>query len=72
VPGGAILGFGDGFVEIEEITKVGGLAVGVASYEDGRGGVNPVKRRRLIEAGAALIVGDYSHLAPLLAAIGIG
>ncbi len=59
VPGSSVLGFGDGFVEIEEVKRVGGTAVGVASNEVTRSGVNDWKRQRLIRAGADLIVGDY-------------
>jgi len=69
--GRAILGFGDGFVEIEEIKKVGGLAVGVASNEDTRQGVNAWKRNRLIRAGADLIIGDYRQRDSLLQRIGM-
>jgi beta-phosphoglucomutase-like phosphatase (HAD superfamily) len=66
VPGSQLLGFGDGFVEIEEIKKVGGLAVGVASNEETRQGINDWKRRRLIQAGADLIIPDYRGLTRLL------
>jgi phosphoglycolate phosphatase len=59
VPGPALAGFGDGFVEIEELKKVGGLAIGVASNEETRQGINDWKRNRLIRAGADLIIGDY-------------
>ena len=69
--GRAILGFGDGFVEIEEIKKVGGLAIGVASNEDTRQGVNHWKRNRLIRAGADLIIGDYRQREALLQRIGL-
>ena len=61
VPGRCILGFGDGFVEIEEVKRVGGLAVGVASNEETRQGINDWKRNRLVRAGADLIIGDYRH-----------
>ena len=71
VPGRQILGFGDGFVEIEEIKKVGGLAIGVASNEDSRSGVNDWKRKRLIQAGADLIIPDYRSLGDLLQQLGI-
>lgn len=64
-----IVGFGDGFVEIEEIKKVGGLAIGVASDEETRQGVNPWKRNRLIQAGADIIVGDYRQLDSLTSLI---
>ncbi len=54
-----IIGFGDGFVEIEEVKRVGGTAVGVASNESTRQGIDHWKRDRLIRAGADLIIGDY-------------
>ena len=59
VAGREIVAFGDGFVEIEETCKIGGLAIGVASEELTRSGVNPWKRQRLIRAGAQWIIGDY-------------
>jgi beta-phosphoglucomutase-like phosphatase (HAD superfamily) len=71
VPGRQILGFGDGFVEIEELKKVGGLAVGVASNEETRSGINDWKRRRLIEAGADLIIPDYRSLDSLMLQLGL-
>ncbi len=64
--GSQLVGFGDGFVEIEEIKRVGGLAIGVASNEDTRDGINDWKRRRLIDAGADIIIGDYRCLDRLL------
>ena len=60
--GGEIIGFGDGFVEIEEIKRVGGLAIGVASEEEAGEGINAWKRNRLIQAGADIIIGDYREL----------
>jgi phosphoglycolate phosphatase len=59
ISGERILGFGDGFVEIEEIKAVGGTAVGVASNEASREGINDWKRQRLVRAGADIIIGDY-------------
>ena len=53
-------------VEIEEVKKVGGLAIGVASNEETREGINDWKRNRLIQAGADIIVGDYRQLDQLL------
>ncbi len=58
--------FGDGPVEIRETQKRGGLAVGIASDEVRRFGLNPSKRARLIRAGANLVVPDYSQLPALL------
>lgn len=69
--GHEVIGFGDGFVEIEEIRKVGGLAIGVASEEDKREGVNEWKRQRLIRAGADIIIGDYRCLDDLLKTLGL-
>jgi len=66
-----IVGFGDGFVEIEEVKRVGGLAIGVASDEVQRSGVNAWKRQRLISAGADVIIGDYRHQDTLLNQLGL-
>src|SRR5262249_52715082 len=57
--GGALVGFGDGFVEIEEVKRAGGIAAGVASDEKFRPGINDWKRTRLIQAGADIIIPDY-------------
>jgi phosphoglycolate phosphatase-like HAD superfamily hydrolase len=57
--GEELLGFGDGFVEIEEIKKVGGVAVAVASDEVNKRGVNAWKRDRLIRAGADVVIPEY-------------
>ena len=58
--------FGDGFVEIEDTKTVGGIAVGVASAEAARQGIDEWKRQRLIRAGADLIVPDYRSCGQLL------
>jgi beta-phosphoglucomutase-like phosphatase (HAD superfamily) len=65
--GEELLGFGDGFVEIEEIKRVGGVAVAVASDEVNRRGVNAWKRDRLVRAGADLVIPDYRQHERLLA-----
>ena len=70
VTGAELVGFGDGFVEIEEVKKVGGLAIGVASNEATREGINDWKRQRLIRAGADVIVGDYRELSSLSKMLG--
>src|SRR5439155_4981147 len=57
--GPELLGFGDGFVEIEEIKRASGVAVAVASDEVDRKGVNLWKRDRLIQAGADLVIPEY-------------
>jgi len=64
--GEELLGFGDGFVEIEEVRRVGGVAVAVASDEVNRRGVNAWKRERLILAGADLVIPEYRRHASLL------
>ena len=71
VSGAQIVGFGDGFVEIEEVKRVGGLAIGVASDEDDCSRINPWKRERLIGAGADIIVGNYQQRTELLELIGM-
>ena len=57
--GEELLGFGDGYVEIEEVKNVGGIAVGVASQEPECTVVDPWKRRRLIGVGADYIVPNF-------------
>jgi phosphoglycolate phosphatase len=64
--GEELLGFGDGFVEIEEVKRVGGVAVAVASDEVRRQGVNEWKRQRLIRAGADLVIPEYRRHERLL------
>lgn len=71
VEGRQLLAFGDGFVEIQETRKAGGVAIGVASDEERREGINEWKRQRLINAGADVIVGDYRDLDELLAVLGL-
>jgi phosphoglycolate phosphatase len=64
--GHELLTFGDGYVEIENTAAVGGLAVGVASNESERQGIDAWKRQRLIEAGADIIIPDFRDFEPLL------
>jgi phosphoglycolate phosphatase len=54
-----LVGFGDGFVEIEETHQVGGVAVGVASDEDACEEADQWKRTRLVAAGADIIVPGF-------------
>jgi phosphoglycolate phosphatase-like HAD superfamily hydrolase len=58
--GEELLGFGDGVIETEEVRRVGGVAVAVASEEPPRRGVNAWKRDRLIRAGADVVIPDYT------------
>lgn len=65
--GSQLLGFGDGYVEIENVKTVGGTAIGVASNESARQGIDEWKRERLIRAGADVIIPDYRNLDELKA-----
>ena len=67
--GREFLGFGDGFVEIENVKEVGGLAVGVATDEPDCLDVDPVKRDRLASVGADWIVPNYSAHDELMQAL---
>ncbi len=58
--------FGDGPVELRECRKRDGIAVGVASDEIRRHGLNEEKRTRLIKAGAQVVIGDFSRWNDLL------
>jgi phosphoglycolate phosphatase-like HAD superfamily hydrolase len=68
IPGGRLLAFGDGYVEIENTKGAGGLAVAVASDEahNGSGRVEPWKRQRLLSVGADVVIPDYRDAAALL------
>lgn len=67
--GDEFLGFGDGYVEIEEVKKVGGTAVGVATHEPDCLEVDSWKRDRLVGVGADFIVPNYLELDELLHAL---
>jgi len=64
--GPELVAFGDGYVEIEDVKGVGGIAVGVATNEDTRTGINQWKRTRLIRAGADLIIPDFCEYQTLV------
>lgn len=63
--------FGDGKVEIELGRKIGALTIGVASREDELGGIDFLKRERLIKAGVHAIIGDFLEKEQVLKWIGI-
>ena len=68
VDGEALLGFGDGYVEIQNVKESGGTAVAVASDEAGRSGKPDAwKRNRLLGVGADLVIPDYQDHEALLA-----
>jgi phosphoglycolate phosphatase-like HAD superfamily hydrolase len=61
-----VVAFGDGVVEIREVSKVAGMTVGVASDEPECKKVEPQKRAHLIAAGANAIVPNYLDQSALL------
>lgn len=65
--GAELVGFGDGYVEIENTKDVGGIAVGVATDEETCRGIDQWKRNRLIDAGADIIIPDFREYELLLA-----
>lgn len=67
--GEEFLGFGDGFVEIENVKDVGGVAVGMATDEPECARVDPVKRERLIGVGADWIAPNYNAFDELMDAL---
>lgn len=64
--GPQLLGVGDGFVEIENVKAVGGFAIGLASDEVRRQGVDEWKRERLIRAGADIIIPEFTQTQVLM------
>ena len=65
-----LISFGDGYVEIELIANIGGYAVGAATDEARRCGVDEWKRERLLAAGAKMIIPDFAEYETLAAMIG--
>ncbi len=57
--GDSLLAFGDGYVEIEEVKRVGGVTVGVATAEPECLQPDDWKRQRLIGVGADYIIPNY-------------
>jgi rfaE bifunctional protein kinase chain/domain len=57
---------GDGPVELRLAKRAGGLAIGVASDEVRRYGLNVSKRTRLVKAGADVVIPDFSQRAIIL------
>lgn len=56
---GELIGFGDGYVEIEVVKAGGGVAVGVATDEAACLEVDAWKRDRLVSAGADIIIPNF-------------
>jgi len=64
--GPELVAFGDGYVEIEDTKSAGGIAVGVATNEAERQGIDEWKRERLISSGADIIMPDFRQFQTLL------
>lgn len=64
--GNELLVIGDGPVEIKECRKADGIAIGIASDEVRRYGLNQEKRTRLIKSGAQIIIPDFSQTDKLM------
>lgn len=64
-----LLVFGDGYVEIEEVKKAGGTAVGVATSEPACLAIDDWKRQRLIRVGADFILPNFLGLDELISTI---
>ena len=61
-----LVSFGDGYVEVELVAQLKGLAIGAATNEETRQGVNQWKRQRLIAAGANAIIPDFRNAEEIL------
>jgi phosphoglycolate phosphatase-like HAD superfamily hydrolase len=64
--GKELLGFGDGYVEIEHIIEAGGFACGVATDEVKRYGIDEWKQNRLKGSGADIIIPDFTETPKLM------
>ncbi len=61
--GTTLAGFGDGYVEIENVKDVGGIAIGIAGHEANPStGWDEWKKRRLTQAGADALVMDFTDI----------
>jgi len=59
--GPEVIVVGDGKVEITLGREVGAITLGIASDEEKLCGINPIKRERLVRAGANAVVGDFQN-----------
>ena len=71
LPGSHLAVVGDGKVEIALGREAGARTLGMATDEKAWRGVSPVKRERLIRAGAEAIAGDFAELEALLDFFGL-
>lgn len=67
--GPEFLGFGDGYVEIENVKEVGGVAVGIVGLEPECREIDDWKRKRLVGVGADVIIPNYLCLDQLMPAL---
>ena len=58
-------------MEIALGKEAGARTLGIASDEEHRRGIFPVKQQRLQQAGADRIIGDFSQLEELLSWMGL-
>ncbi|MCX8183533.1 MAG: HAD family hydrolase [Crenarchaeota archaeon] len=68
--GRELLVVGDGPVEVRSAKARGSIALGVASDEVRRIGLNPRKRKRLMDAGADAIIPDFTKTEELMMLLG--
>lgn len=66
-----LFGFGDGYVEIEEVKKAGGVAIGVATLEPECRVIDEWKRNRMLGVGADRIVANFLDRGSLLEELGV-
>ncbi len=62
----SVVVIGDGPVEIREGAKIGAFTIGIISDEVRRHGRNEAKRQRLIDAGADVLIPDFSDIKSVL------
>jgi phosphoglycolate phosphatase len=59
IQGDQLIGFGDGYVEIEEVKQAGGVGIGLATDEPECQKPDEWKRQRLIGVGADYVIPNY-------------
>lgn len=69
--GPEVVVIGDGKVEIALGREVGAITLGIASDEEKLCGINPIKKGRLVKAGAHAIVGDFENRNEILYWLGL-
>ncbi len=64
--GSELLSFGDGYVEIELVARLGGYPIAVATDEARKFGIDTWKRDRLVGAGAGAVIPDFEEAAKIV------